>query len=248
MAHPRMDDTAYLTSLLTEWGAPATLQAALTAGGFTTLATVAFAAEEGSDEAPVIRALLRITDDPLPVTPAIAQARRLIHFATAAAGRTPSPPVVASPASLLPGAAVPKLTAEVAKDLRAKFLSRYPGELLSPELTPSCTSCSTCGQRWTTKVSSGFPGICALQRRTLCAGRRLADLAPTSSCSLSFSRTMTLLALPQVFRCLDQQSPRSGGCWPFWLSPLRCWVMLTCWPFADSMNAFCRMLWRSIMT
>ena len=127
MAHPRMDDTAYLTSLLTEWGAPATLQAALTAGGFTALATVAFAAEEGSDEAPVLRALLRNTDDPLPVNPAIANARRLIHFATAAAGRTPSPPVVASPASLLAGAAVPKLTAEVAEDLRAKFLSHYPG-------------------------------------------------------------------------------------------------------------------------
>ena len=72
MAHPRMDDAAYLTTLLTEWGAPATLQAARTAGGFTTLATVAFAAEEGSDEAPVIRALLHVTDDPLPVTPAVA--------------------------------------------------------------------------------------------------------------------------------------------------------------------------------
>ena len=53
MAHPRMDDAAYLTSLLAEWGAPATLQAALTAGGLTTLATIAFATEEGSDEAPL---------------------------------------------------------------------------------------------------------------------------------------------------------------------------------------------------
>ena len=90
-----MDDAAYLTTLLTEWGAPATLQAALTAGGFTTLATVAFAAEEGSDEAPVTRALLRITDDPLPVTPAVANARQLLHFASEAAGRTPAPPAVA---------------------------------------------------------------------------------------------------------------------------------------------------------
>ena len=84
MAHPRMDDAACLTSLLAEWGAPANVQAALTAGGFTTLATVAFAAEEGSNEATLIRALLRITDDPLPVTPAVANARRLIHFATSA--------------------------------------------------------------------------------------------------------------------------------------------------------------------
>ena len=137
MAHPRMDDAAYLTSLLAEWGAPANLQAALIAGGFTTLATVAFAAEEGSDEAPLIRALLRITDDPLPVRPSVANARRLIDFAAAAAGRVPAPPVVASPASLLAPANGPKLTAEMAKDLRAKFLSHYPGELLSPDTTPS---------------------------------------------------------------------------------------------------------------
>ena len=97
-------------------------------------ATVAFASEEGSDEAPVIRALLCITDDPLPVNPAVANARRLIHFATAASAHAPSPPVVASPASLLAGSAGPKLTAEVAKDLRAKFLSHYPAKLLSPEL------------------------------------------------------------------------------------------------------------------
>ena len=107
MARPRMDDAAYLTSLLAEWGAPATLQATLTAGGFNALATVAFAAEEGSDEAPLIRALLRITDDPLPVNPSVANA-------------------------LLAPANEPKLTAEM-----AKFLSHYPGELLSPEITPS---------------------------------------------------------------------------------------------------------------
>ena len=81
--------------------------------------------------------LLRITDGPLPVNPAVANARRLIHFAAAAAGRNPSPPVVASHASLLAGSTGPKLTAEVARDLQAKFLSHYPGELLSPELAPS---------------------------------------------------------------------------------------------------------------
>ena len=137
MAHPRMDDAAYLTSLLAEWGAPANVQAALTAGGFTTLATVAFAAEEGSNEATLIRALLRITDDPLPVTPAVANARRLIHFATSAAGRAPAPPTVAPAASPLALPNGPKLTAELAKDLRAKFLTHYPGELLSPDVTPS---------------------------------------------------------------------------------------------------------------
>ena len=52
MTHPRLDDAAYLTALLSEWGAPAALQAALTAGGFTTLASIAFAVEPGSDEAP----------------------------------------------------------------------------------------------------------------------------------------------------------------------------------------------------
>ena len=118
-------------------GAPANLQAALTAGGFTTLATVAFAAEEGSNEATLIRALLRITDDPLPITPVVANARRLIHFATAAAGRAPAPPTVASAASPLALPNGPKLTAEMAKDLRAKFLTHYPGELLSPDVTPS---------------------------------------------------------------------------------------------------------------
>ena len=123
-----MDDAANLTSLLAEWGAPANVQAALTAGGFTTLATVAFAAEEGSNEATLIRALLRITDDPLPVTRAVANARRLIHFATAAAGRAPAPPRVASAASPLAQAD----GGDGHKDLRAKFLIHYPGELLSP--------------------------------------------------------------------------------------------------------------------
>ena len=137
MAHPRMDDATYLTSLLTEWGAPANLQALLTAGGFSTLATVAFASAEGADEATLIRALLRITDDPLPVTPLVANARRLIHFATAAAGRVPAPSAAASAAPTLALPSGPKLTAEMAKDLRAKSLTHYPGELLSPDTTPS---------------------------------------------------------------------------------------------------------------
>ena len=47
------------------------------------------------------------------------------------------PPVVAAPASLLAPTNGPKLTAEMVKDLRAKFLSHYPGELLSPDTTPS---------------------------------------------------------------------------------------------------------------
>ena len=89
MTHPRLDDAAYLTALLAEWGAPAALQAALTAGGFTTLASIAFAVEPGSDEAPAIRALLRISDDPLPVNPAVATARRLLRFAADAAGVLP---------------------------------------------------------------------------------------------------------------------------------------------------------------
>ena len=179
MAHPRMDDAAYLTSLLTEWGAPANVQAALTAGGFTTLATVAFAAEEGSNEATVIRALLRITDDPLPVTPAVANARRLIHFATSAAGRAPAPPTVAPAASPLALPNGPKLTAELAKDLRARFLTHYPGELLSPDVTPSLHFLQHL--RSTTKACCGFPGACAHPRLTLCTGKNPAGLVQTSS-------------------------------------------------------------------
>ena len=66
MAHPRMDDATYLTSLLAERGAPANVQAALTAGNFTTLATVAFAAEEGSRESGPCSAL-RMTLCQLPL-------------------------------------------------------------------------------------------------------------------------------------------------------------------------------------
>ena len=139
MAHPRLDDPAYLISLLTEWGAPAAVQAALTAGGFTTLASVAFSVDPHSEEASSIRALLRITDDPLPVNPAIANARRLLRFAAEASGTSPSPPAAAaaSPALSLVAGNASKLTSDVAKDLRAKFLANYPEELLSPDTTPS---------------------------------------------------------------------------------------------------------------
>ena len=79
MSHPCLGDPAYLTSLLNEWGAPAAVQAALTAGGFTTLASIAFAVDPDADEAPSIRALIRVTDDPLPVNPVVANARQKLR-------------------------------------------------------------------------------------------------------------------------------------------------------------------------
>ena len=91
-----------------------------------------------------------------------------MHFASEAAGRAPAPPAVASPAKLLAGSSGSKLTAEVAKGLRAKFLSHYLVRYYPQSLHRLYMSCNTCGPLWMTRASFGSLDVCVLQKQTRC--------------------------------------------------------------------------------
>ena len=125
MSH-RLDDASALAALLQQWGAPPAVLTRLQATGFTTLGLLAHALPSPDAEDSFICTVLEL--DPADAA--------LLHTATAASLRRPSSGSIPSLTSAQPSAAH-KLTPSEVQDMRKKFLSSYPGELLIPELMPA---------------------------------------------------------------------------------------------------------------
>ena len=121
-------------------------------------ASIAYAVEPESDEAPAIRALLRITDDPLPVNPAVANVRRLLRFAADAAGTSPSPPAAA---------ASPALPVSSRNASKLGLACQVPVSL-PWRIVVSCIF----ARPLMTRACSGCRGVSDPLRRMLCAGRK----------------------------------------------------------------------------
>ena len=146
MPPAKLDDAAHLSDLLTGWGSPASLHASLVAAGFDTVGKLAFAVSDG-DAAAVPAFLHKVLDpsggtDPATLlTASAACLRRAISHAKAAVAAVPPAPAPA--AASVPGASATKLTPVQFRDLKSAYLAAYPGELLTPEHTPSVEFLST---------------------------------------------------------------------------------------------------------
>ncbi|CAE7232659.1 unnamed protein product, partial [Symbiodinium sp. CCMP2456] len=137
-APPAFDDPLALSALLAKWTAPDTLHPLLVAKGFRTIASIAYAIPGDGSPDDFLRVLWPPSDPNNPttlVTPEASFARRLlvqsrdlVHPPASSAGPA---------AATIPSVPPPKITAENAETLRAKFIDSYPGELLSPASTPS---------------------------------------------------------------------------------------------------------------
>ncbi|CAE7255230.1 LRRC45, partial [Symbiodinium sp. CCMP2456] len=137
-APPAFDDPLALSALLAKWTAPDTLHPLLVAKGFRTIASIAYAIPGDGSPDDFLRVLWPPSDPDNPptlVTPEASFARRLLVQSRALVH---PPASSAGPAAAaIPSAPPPKITAENAETLRAKFIDSYPGELLSPASTPS---------------------------------------------------------------------------------------------------------------
>ncbi|CAE7792507.1 unnamed protein product, partial [Symbiodinium sp. CCMP2456] len=132
------DDPLALSALLAKWTAPDTLHPLLVAKGFRTIASIAYAIPGDGSPDDFLHVLWPPSDPnnpPTLVTPEASFARRLLVQSRALVH---PPASSAGPAAAaIPAAPPPKITAENAETLRAKFIDSYPGELLSPASTPS---------------------------------------------------------------------------------------------------------------
>ena len=139
---PRLDDPAALTAMLDQLSASPAVRSALSAKGFASLGSLAFAVSDCSDADEVrlfVRSTLSIsdTDDAALVSADSSCLRRLLFEASSAA---PTKPAVGSGApspSPTPSPSSAKLAVPDLLHLRKSFLAKYPGELLTPDLTPS---------------------------------------------------------------------------------------------------------------
>ncbi|CAE7657443.1 LRRC45 [Symbiodinium sp. CCMP2592] len=136
-APPSFDDPAALVALLKQWHAPDALLDALTLKGFKSLASIAYAIPKDGSPDDFVRKLWPPADGSSEaiVSPAAAFARRLVVQTQAVAHPPASPAPIPGPS--LPSAPAAKISAAAAETMREKFITDYPGELLSPANTPS---------------------------------------------------------------------------------------------------------------
>ncbi|CAE7442015.1 slc47a1, partial [Symbiodinium sp. CCMP2456] len=140
----RLDDPSALADFLSSISAPDTLAAAIKNAGFHTLGALAFALSDPSDPDEVmrfIRVILKIPDGDSAATfrPDVSCLRRTVLEACSIA--PPRAASAAAPSQLQPIApsvsTSNKLTAADFLALRKDYLTKYPGELLTPANTPS---------------------------------------------------------------------------------------------------------------
>ena len=125
----RLDDPEVLNDLLTAWSAPPALLAALVAKGFDTIGKLACASSaEAAAEDAFLRAALP-SEDPA-ASAALSCGRRLLRFARDQLSTSPPAPAPSGPAPS-------KLTPAEFRDMRARFQTNYPGELLTQDCSPS---------------------------------------------------------------------------------------------------------------
>ena len=133
---------------------------------------------------------------------AAASLRRLLaHAQELCPSPNPSSGSIPSLASAQPSSAH-KLTPSEVQDMRKKFLSSYPGELLTPELMPAPEFCPHSSMLSLQVPVRGCRGDPAAQRPMPYRGMMLAARALTASSSVAF------LKLRKSRRALLHMSPR----------------------------------------
>ena len=140
-ARPRLDDPSALQALLDQLDASQAVRSALTAKGFLSLGSLAFAVADLSD-GDQVKLFVQTTlghpdgDVQAQVSSDAACIRRLLMEAQLASplrvASGSAPPVLPPPSGSPSKIAAPDLL-----HLRKTFLAKYPGELLTPETTPS---------------------------------------------------------------------------------------------------------------
>ena len=135
MAHLALDDPSALKKLLGDCAVPAPVIANLDLLGYRSVALLGFAVPSDGQVDELIEKLLpRDLGEQLDLlSPGAASLRRVIRQcfdACQAKGGTPCEPHMVA-------AAKPKLSLTEYKELKAKFVEHFPGELLTPESTPS---------------------------------------------------------------------------------------------------------------
>ena len=139
---PRLDDPAALTAMLDQLAASPAVRSALSAKGFASLGSLAFAVSDCSDADEVrlfVRSTLSIsdTDDAALVSADSSCLRRLLFEASSAAPPKPALGSGAPSPSPTPSASSAKIAVPDLLHLRKSFLAKYPGELLTPDSAPS---------------------------------------------------------------------------------------------------------------
>ena len=158
MSH-RLDDASALAALLQQWGSPPTVMTRLQATGFSTLGLLAHALPSPDAEDSFICTVLELdpADSALLHSAAAASLRRLLaHAQELCPSPNPSSGSIPSLASAQPSSAH-KLTPSEVQDMRKKFLSSYPGELLTPELMPAPEFLSALQHALSTGASPWLP-------------------------------------------------------------------------------------------
>ena len=149
MSAARLDDPDALTELLTAWSAPPALAAALSARGFDTLGKLACATSSDlASEDQFLGSVL--PGESLSASVVVACCRRLLRHSRDCLVSAPPAPDPSRPGSS-------KLTPVELRDIRAKFQTNYPGELLTQESTPSGDFLSLLRQQLDSGVTCWIP-------------------------------------------------------------------------------------------
>ena len=198
---PRLDDPAALVAMLDQLSPSPTVRSALSAKGFASLGSLAFAVSDFSDADEVrlfVRSTLSLsdTDDAALVSADSSCLRRLLFEASSAAPPKPALGSGAPSPAPSPSASSAKIAVPDLLHLRKSFLAKYPGELLTPDSAPSLDFLSLLKNHHDSSSHFGFHGDSAPPNPMLPVGKRRVALAMIVSCSVPCLTPMLSHRLP----------------------------------------------------
>ena len=181
MAQLALDDPASLKKLLSDCSGPAPVMANLDVLGYKSVALVGFAIPSDGQVDDLVeklfpRALGEQIDLLLPGAASLRRVIRQCFDACQAKGGMPTEPQIAVPVK-------PKLSLAEYKELKLKFTDHFPGELLTPESTPSFIFVAALKDQFETGTWNWTPWRHRISEQTDFFLRKIGNRDLTSSCS-----------------------------------------------------------------